>query len=289
MTALVSLDQVTKTFASGSTTIAAVDHVDLDIDAGELVIIMGPSGSGKSTLLQIIGALLSPSSGTVTVRGRRVDQLGNAELASLRLQEIGFIFQGFNLLGALDARDNVSVPAALAGVARGPRRRRAMELLEQFDLTDRAGHRPDQLSGGEQQRVAIARALVNDPAVILADEPTANLDAASGYQVLHLLQDIATTADKTVLVVTHDHRITDAADRLLWLADGVLHDREADFATAIDPVCGMEIIIERAAATRHRGPDTVWFCSKLCVDKYDREPQRWPPITLPPAPETRRG
>lgn len=273
MSAVLSLDHVTKTFTTGSTTITAVDHLDLRIAPGELVIIMGPSGSGKSTLLQIIGALLSPTSGTVELNGRRLDALSHPELADLRLTEIGFIFQGFNLLDALNATDNVAAPAALAGDPRSSRRRRARSLLDQLGLADRAHHRPDQLSGGEKQRVAIARALVNDPALILADEPTANLDAASGYQVLHLLQDIAQRTGKTVLIVTHDHRITDAADRLLWLADGVLHDRQADFATATDPVCGMEIIIDRAATTRTTDDDTIlWFCSQLCAHKYDTNP-----------------
>lgn len=273
MTAVLALDQVTKTFTTGTSTIAAVDHVDLHIASGELVIIMGPSGSGKSTLLQIIGALLSPTSGTVSINSRRLDTLSRRDLADLRLTEIGFIFQGFNLLDALDATDNVAAPAALAGVPRRTRRNHAREILDQLGLADRAHHRPDQLSGGEKQRVAIARALINDPALILADEPTANLDAASGYQVLHLLQDIAADTGKTVLTVTHDHRITDAADRLLWLANGVLHDRQADFATAVDPVCGMEIIIERAATTRSTSNGTTaWFCSQLCAQKYDVNP-----------------
>ena len=163
---------------------------------------------------------------------------------------------------------------------RRARRSRARDLLDQLGLDDRADHRPDQLSGGEKQRVAIARPLINDPALVLADEPTANLDAASGYQVLHLLQDIAADTGKTVLIVTHDHRITDAADRLLWLADGLLHDRQADFATALDPVCGMEIIIERAATTRTTDNDTtLWFCSQLCAHKYDANPILHQPAT----------
>ncbi len=273
MTPVLSLEAVTKTFTTGSTTIAAVDHIDLTVDPGELVIIMGPSGSRKSTLLQIIGALLSPTSGTVSINGRPLGSLTHRELADLRLHDIGFIFQGFNLLDALNATDNVAAPAALTGMKRSARRLRAQVLLDQLDLADRSHHRPDQLSGGEKQRVAIARALINNPSLILADEPTANLDAASGYQVLHLLQDIAAATGKTVLIVTHDHRIADAADRLLWLTDGVLHDRHADFATAIDPVCGMEILIERAAATRTSGDSqTLSFCSQLCADKYDLRP-----------------
>jgi len=279
MTPVLALDQVTRTFTTGGKTIAAVDHVDLCVEPGELVIIMGPSGSGKTTLLQLIGALLSPTSGTIAINGHRLDELSSAELADLRLRQIGFIFQTFNLLESLDATDNVATPGTLAGLSRRQRRQRANELLDSLDLSERCHHRPDQLSGGEKQRVAIARALMNDPALILADEPTANLDSASGYQALHLLQDIAATTDKTVLVVTHDHRITDAADRLLWLADGVLHDRQADFAIATDPVCGMEIIAERAATTRQVNGTTVWFCSQLCAQKYDQNPTLWTSTT----------
>ena len=187
MPPVLTLDDVTKEFTAGTSVITAIDHLDLSVNAGELAIIMGPSGSGKSTLLQIIGALLSPTSGTVTINQRELGDLTQRQLSDLRRSQIGFIFQGFNLLDALQAVDNVAAPAALAGVSRRSRRRRALELLDQLGLSDRANHRPDQLSGGEKQRVAIARALMNDPALILADEPTANLDAASGYQVLHLL------------------------------------------------------------------------------------------------------
>jgi putative ABC transport system ATP-binding protein len=163
----------------------------------------------------------------------------------------------------------------MAGMSRTRRRARAAMLLEQLGLAGRLHHHPDALSGGEQQRVAIARALVNDPPLVLADEPTANLDAASGYQVLHLLQDVATTEDKTIVMVTHDHRVTTVADRLLWLADGQLRDREADFATAADPVCGMEIILERAAGHRDASGGRLYFCSQVCLDKYDADPDRF--------------
>lgn len=277
MSTVLDLAGITKTFTVGDSTVDAVHEVSLSVDPGELVIIMGPSGSGKTTLLQLMGALLSPSNGTIEINGHRLDALSNPELAELRLREIGFIFQDFNLLEALSATDNVAIPGTLAGQSRKTRVKRANELLAQLSLTSRAHHRPDQLSGGEKQRVAIARALMNDPALILADEPTANLDSASGYQALHLLQDIGTQTGKTVIIVTHDHRITDAADRLLWLADGVLHDRDADFAMATDPVCGMEIIAERAAMTRQHLDTTIWFCSNICADKYDQNPALYEP------------
>lgn len=272
---VLQLDNVTKTFGLGRTTIRAVDGINLVVSPGELTVIMGPSGSGKSTLLQLMGALLSPSGGEIRVQGHLLSRLSHAGLARLRLNEIGFVFQSFNLLGTLSAVDNVALPAALAGASRAARRRRAMTLLDRLGLAHRHGHRPDALSGGEKQRVAIARALINNPPLLLADEPTANLDSASGYQVLHLLQQVADDERKTIIMVTHDHRITPIAHRLLWLADGQLRDRETDFATAADPVCGMEIVIERAAGHREADGRTLYFCSQVCLDKYDTEPGRY--------------
>ncbi|MCP9624125.1 ATP-binding cassette domain-containing protein [Nocardia otitidiscaviarum] len=269
------LDHVTKTFGRGETAVRAVDRVDLAVAVGELIVVMGPSGSGKSTLLQLMGALLSPSEGEIRIQDRPLSGLGHAELARLRLHELGFVFQSYNLLGALSALENVALPAALAGASHRTRRDRAEALLARLGLAHRSRHRPDALSGGEQQRVAIARALINDPSLLLADEPTANLDAASGYQVLHLLQEIAADERKTIVIVTHDHRITAVADRLLWLAEGQLRDRETAFVTAADPVCGMEIMVERAAGHRTAGGRTLYFCSRICLDKYDADPQRY--------------
>ncbi|WP_238889619.1 ATP-binding cassette domain-containing protein [Mycobacterium sp. IDR2000157661] len=278
MTAL-QLVQVTKTFGEGRAAVSAVDNVDLSVATGELVVIMGPSGSGKSTLLQLMGALLSPTHGEIRIGDRPLSQFKNSELARLRLHEIGFVFQTFNLLGALSALDNVALPAALAGVPRSARRASAAELLERLGVAKRRAHRPEALSGGEKQRVAIARALINDPPLLLADEPTANLDSASGYQVLHLLQRLASDDHKTIVMVTHDHRITPIADRLLWLADGQLRRRETDFATAADPVCGMEIVIERAAGHRDVDGHRLYFCSQVCLDQYDANPARYRPDT----------
>lgn len=272
---ILELDHVTKTFGQGRLAVRAVDGVDLAVDQGEFAVVMGPSGSGKTTLLQLMGALLSPSAGEIRIDGRPLAQLSNTDQARLRLRQIGFVFQSFNLISALTARDNVALPAALAGESRATRRDRATMLLERLGLGDRLHHLPEALSGGEKQRVAVARALVNDPPLILADEPTANLDSSSGYQVLHLLEDIAVTERKTLVMVTHDHRITTVADRLLWLADGQLRDRESDFATTSDPVCGMEIVIERAAAHRQVGATTLHFCSQVCVDRFDADPGRF--------------
>jgi putative ABC transport system ATP-binding protein len=274
---VLQLDHATKLFGQGRTTVRAVDEVSLSVSTGELVVVMGPSGSGKSTLLQLMGALLSPTSGEIRIQDRPLSRLGHRELARLRLHEIGFVFQSFNLLGALSAVENVALPAAMAGVSGRGRRERATELLERLGLGHRRVHRPEALSGGEKQRVAIARALINNPPLLLADEPTANLDSASGYQVLHLLQQVAADEHKTIVMVTHDLRITSVANRLLWLADGQLRDRETDFATAADPVCGMEIVIERAAGHRKAAGGTLYFCSQVCLDRYDADPDRYLP------------
>lgn len=266
---VLELSGVTKVYGEGRVAVRALDGVDMAVAEGELVIVMGPSGSGKTTLLQVMGALLTPTAGKVQLRGHPLADLGARELARVRLAEIGFIFQSFNLFNSLSAIDNVALPATLAGVSRHSRTPRAAAWLERLGLTHRSDHLPEELSGGEKQRVSIARALVNDPPLVLADEPTANLDAASGYQTLHLLEQIARDDGKTVVVVTHDHRITDAADRLLWLDDGRLRDRDAQFATAVDPVCGMEIIIDRAAGSRTVHGQRYWLCSQLCVDRFE--------------------
>jgi putative ABC transport system ATP-binding protein len=278
---LLELSGVTKRFGRGDLAVTAVSDVDLTVDAGETVVIMGPSGSGKSTLLQLIGALMTPTEGTITLAGHSVSSLTGRARSLERLRRIGFVFQSFNLVAALSALQNVELPARLAGTGRRERRDRAEQLLGSLGLAHRLHHRPSELSGGEQQRVAIARALVNDPPLVIADEPTASLDSASGYQVIHLLEDVAITSDKTVLVATHDHRITGVASRLLWLTDGTLAVRPADFETATDPVCGMEIIADRAATTRRRDGRTVYLCSHVCADRYDADPDRYPTPATP--------
>lgn len=272
---ILELENVSHQFGQGRTALRALDNVSLAVDDGEIVIVMGPSGSGKTTMLQVMGALLTPTTGEVRIDGRALSDLDNRSLSQLRLRDIGFIFQSFNLLTALPAIENVALPAGLASTSRKDRLARASFLLQRLGLGDRMHHRPDQLSGGEQQRVAIARAMVNDPPLLLADEPTANLDATSGYHVLHLLEQIAREERKTIVMVTHDHRITDVADRLLWLADGALRDRENGFDTAADPVCGMELVIERAAGHRELGERSYHFCSEFCLSKFDNDPDRY--------------
>jgi putative ABC transport system ATP-binding protein len=261
---ILALCGVTKVFGTGRTAVAAVDAVDLEVRAGELVLIMGPSGSGKTTLLTIAGGLLRPTQGSVSVAGRELTGLGDRELARLRREVVGFIFQSFNLLANLTAWENVGLPAQLAGVPGKDVRARARALLERFGLDARASFRPEQLSGGEKQRISVARALVNDPPLILADEPTANLDARRGHEVMRLLRAIATDERRAVVIVSHDTRIREFADRVLWLEDGRFHEIEQ---LERDPVCGMAVERDQAV-TAERDGRTVYFCSAGCRSEY---------------------
>jgi putative ABC transport system ATP-binding protein len=203
--------------------VRALDSVDLDVHRGEAVAVMGPSGCGKSTLLHLIGGLDRPSAGQLSVAGRRVDELSERALAYFRRDEIGFVFQAFQLMDELTAQENAELPALLAGYSPNEARARATVLLEQVGLADRARHLPSMLSGGQRQRVAIARALVNDPEIVLADEPTGNLDSASAFDVLSLLWDLHAKG-LTLVIVTHDERIATAADRLISMRDGAFID-----------------------------------------------------------------
>ena len=203
--------------------VRAVDDVNLEIARGEALAVMGPSGCGKSTLLHLLGGLDRPSVGEVWLAGKRVDGLSERGLARMRRREIGFIFQSFHLMDELTAIENVELPALLAGRSTRQARRRALELLEQVGLADRGRHLPSALSGGQRQRVAIARALANEPLVVLADEPTGNLDSAATLEVLRLL-DRLHTAGLTLVIVTHDQRVAATADRLVSMRDGALVD-----------------------------------------------------------------
>jgi putative ABC transport system ATP-binding protein len=206
-------------YGRGAGLVRALDGVDLDVAPGETLAVMGPSGCGKSTLLHLLGGLEHPSAGEVWLEGRRVDRLSERALARLRRHAIGFVFQAFHLMDELTAVENVELPALVAGRSPRAARRRAAELLDEVGLTGRAGHLPSALSGGERQRVAIARALSNDPLVVLADEPTGNLDSAATLDVLRLLASLR-AAGQTQLVVTHDARVAATADRLISMRDG---------------------------------------------------------------------
>lgn len=255
---------VTKRFGSGETEVVAVRDVSLEVAPGEVVLIMGPSGSGKSTLLLMLGALLRPTAGTIALDGLEISALSERRLPDVRLHNFGFVFQDFNLLSALNVQDNVALSAELIGVGRKDALQRAAKLLTGLGLGHRLHFSPQKLSGGEKQRVAIARALINDPPLILADEPTANLDSSHGHETMRLLREVAKEDGKSVVIVSHDARIRDIADRVLWLEDGEFKTL-VDMAT--DPVCGMAVEQERAVSLRVGG-QTLYFCARGCRDEY---------------------
>jgi putative ABC transport system ATP-binding protein len=256
---------LTKVFGDGDLAVTAVRDVDLDIHHGEVVLIMGPSGSGKTTLLLMLGAMLRPTSGSVVIDGTDLAAAPERRLPRLRAHHLGFIFQDFNLLGALDAAENVELACNLAGVTGRAATDRAHQLLERVNLGHRLAHRPEQLSGGEKQRVSIARALANDPPVILADEPTANLDSSHGHDIGGLLRRLATDDGRSVVIVSHDERLKAIADRVLWLDDGRFKELAA---MATDPICGMAVTVADDTPHLYRDGGTVWFCSKACRDEY---------------------
>ena len=238
--ALLTTTALTKVYGSGPTQVCAVDHVDLAVRAGELALIMGPSGSGKTTLLSMVGGLLRPTEGRVTVAGADLTTLTRRELTELRRDSIGFVFQTFNLLESLNALENVEIALNLAGVKGALARERARRLLVDAGLEARLDFRARDLSGGERQRVAIARSLANAPKVLLADEPTANLDSKHGREVMRLLRDLTAGGDRAAVVVSHDRRLERIADRVLWLEDGRLKESPSveHSLALLDPAAG---------------------------------------------------
>jgi len=212
-----------KSYGRDEGLVRAVDEIDLDVAVGETVAVMGPSGCGKSTLLHLLGGLDRPNRGEVWLDGRRIDNLSERGLAQVRRESVGFVFQAFHLIDELTAQENVELPSLLAGCSPAIARRRATGLLERVGLAERARHLPAGLSGGQRQRVAIARALANDPTLVLADEPTGNLDSVATLEVLRLLEDLRASG-LTIVVVTHDERIAATADRLISMRDGAFVD-----------------------------------------------------------------
>jgi len=219
---LIRTDSLTKTYDLGAAQVHALRGVTLSVDEGEYVAIMGPSGSGKSTLMHILGCRDSPTSGTYALRDRNVGELRGKALATVRNREIGFVFQNFNLLPRIDLLSNVSLPLVYRGAITGAeRKRKAGAVLEKLGLAHRLGHRPNELSGGERQRAAIARALVNDPSIVLADEPTGNLDSRTGREIMDVLDGLSREG-RTVVIVTHDASVAEHARRVIHFEDGIV-------------------------------------------------------------------
>ena len=233
MSALIEFDEVCKYYQMGDTTVKAADHISMKIEKGEFVAIVGQSGSGKSTCMNIIGCLDVPTQGTYLLNGRDVGKMNRNELAAIRNEMLGFIFQQYNLLPKLNLMENVEVPLVYAGVSRAERHKRAKEVLEKVGLGDKLKNKPNQLSGGQQQRVSIARALVRNPPVILADEPTGALDTKSGAQVMDIFDRLSADG-MTILMITHDNSIAVQAERIIRLEDGrVVYDGDSHAPEAV--------------------------------------------------------
>jgi putative ABC transport system ATP-binding protein len=242
---ILAAEGLVKTFDHGGAEVRAVRGVDVSLAPAEFVSVMGPSGCGKSTLLHLLGGLDRPTEGTIELEGRRVETLSETRWALLRRRSLGFVFQSFNLIHNLTVADNVELPALVAGVSPGEARRRRVELLEDLGIGDKAGLVPTRLSGGEQQRVALARALVNRPALLLADEPTGNLDTAASQEVVSLLR-AQRERGQAILMVTHDARVASAADRVITMRDGRVAD-ETRLADGVAPATLVTRLLELEA------------------------------------------
>lgn len=224
--ALIQAENLTKVYGKGETAVLALDHLDLSVEAGEFVAVMGPSGCGKSTLLHLLGGLDRPSEGRVLIDGQSLQDLNDDALARLRRRQIGFVFQFYNLIPVLNAIENAALPVTLDGAGAAKSQARAREWLQKVGLGERLHSRPDQLSGGQQQRVAVARALVAEPKLVLADEPTGNLDSAASDEIAVLLRQVADEWGRAVVMVTHDPHIAAYADRIVYLKDGRIAGQE---------------------------------------------------------------
>lgn len=227
MPEVIKLENITRQFKIGDVVVQALRGINLVINKGEYVALMGPSGSGKSTLMNLLGCLDTPSSGNYFLNGQDVSEMDDDELAEIRNKEIGFVFQTFNLLARSSALDNVALPLVYAGFSRSERQEKALKALENVGLADRVDHKPNELSGGQRQRVAIARALINTPSIILADEPTGNLDTKTSYEIMALMEQIHAQGN-TVIVVTHEEDIAQRAKRIVRLRDGVIESDNAN-------------------------------------------------------------
>ena len=229
---VIELERVTKVYRTGSISVAALRGVNLTIDEGEYVAVIGPSGSGKSTLMHILGCLDIPTSGEYHLAGEDVSHMSEAALAEVRNRRIGFVFQQFNLLASMTAWQNVELPLVYAGVTKAERKERALEALARVGLAGRVHHRPGELSGGQQQRVAVARALVTEPDLILADEPTGNLDSVSAADVLRLIGELHESGS-TLILITHDAEVASAANRVVGIRDGLLTENDRRYLESV--------------------------------------------------------
>lgn len=241
---IIKIEELMKIYQMGSQEVRALDGVSFDVQENEYIAIMGPSGSGKSTLMNLIGCLDTPTSGIYILNGQDVSKLEDAELAEVRNREIGFVFQTFNLLPRTDCLSNVELPLIYSGVKTAERRQRSARTLERVGLGDRLDHKPNELSGGQRQRVAIARALVNNPSILLADEPTGNLDTKTGEEIMLLFEELYRMGN-TILLVTHEDEIADHARRIIRLRDGVI---ESDIKVESPVLDGVEIALPDATA-----------------------------------------
>lgn len=237
---LIEISELRKIYMMGNTEVRALNGVNFNVQENEYIAIMGPSGSGKSTLMNLIGCLDTPTSGTYILNGQDVSELEDAELAEVRNREIGFVFQTFNLLPRTDCLSNVELPLIYSGIKTAERRRRASETLQKVGLGDRMDHKPNELSGGQRQRVAIARALVNNPSILLADEPTGNLDSKTGEEIMRLFEELYRMGN-TILLVSHEDNIARHARRIIRLRDGII---ESDEKVDKPELAGLEITVE---------------------------------------------
>jgi putative ABC transport system ATP-binding protein len=220
---MIKMEKIWRIFDIGKVQVEALRGIDLTIKEGEFMAIMGPSGSGKSTLMHIMGCLDTPSKGSYTLDGEKIEDLDDNKLAEIRNEKVGFVFQSFNLLPYASAYENIELPLIFRGVNSTQRKKKVLEVLEQVDLSDRMDHKPSELSGGQQQRVAIARAMVNDPRIIMADEPTGNLDSQSGKEIINLFNDLWKQGN-TIVMITHDESIAQRCQRVIHLKDGLIEN-----------------------------------------------------------------
>ncbi|MCP5162314.1 MAG: ATP-binding cassette domain-containing protein [Hahellaceae bacterium] len=276
MPPLLSAHQLSKHFGHGHTLVKAVDNISLEVESGQIVLIMGPSGSGKTTLLSMLGGLLQPDTGSILFAGDDLCQMSEAKRIQFRARQVGFVFQSFNLLDALSVEENILFPASLSPGTRHAKRQRAETLMQALGISARRRALPRTLSGGEKQRVAIARALINQPPLLLADEPTGNLDSQSGQEVMMILHDIARDQNCAVIVVTHDPRVEEIADRIFWLEDGTLRVRRSEqHHWARDPVCGMRVDAWTAVHRAQAEDQEFVFCSANCRQRFLADPSRY--------------